>query len=75
MVDKIWDDGQRRRPEYFWSYHGGITGAHSAPGIYVMFPNGGPPFLNVGVFVSRPVIATDVSLVSSLAPTFPVMDS
>ena len=60
MIDKLWDDWQRRRPENFWSYHGGLTGAHSAPGIYVQFPNGGPPFINVGVSSPR-VIATDAS--------------
>jgi len=61
MVDKLWSDWQRRCPENFWSYHGGLTGAQ-APGIYVQFPNGGPPFINVGVFVSRRVIAADVPL-------------
>ncbi|KAF9645987.1 Di-copper centre-containing protein [Thelephora ganbajun] len=46
MVDKLWYDWQRRHPENFWSFHGGSIGAHSAPGIYAQFPNGGPPFLN-----------------------------
>jgi len=48
MVDKLWDDWQRRRPENFWSFHGGIIGSHSAPGIFNQFPNGAPPFLNLG---------------------------
>ena len=47
MVDKLWYDWQRRRPENFWPFQGGTVGAHSAPGIYVQFPNGGPPFLDV----------------------------
>jgi len=51
MVDKLWDDWQRVRPENFWSFHGGSIGAHSAPGIYAQFPNGGPPFLDLGVDV------------------------
>ena len=63
MVDKLWDDWQRRRPENFWSFHGGLTGAHSAPGIYAPFPNGGPPFINVRVFVSRLAISSDVCLI------------
>ena len=60
MVDKLWDEWQRRRPENFWAYQGGITGAHSAPGIYVQFPNGGPPFLNVRILNSPLKIAIDL---------------
>jgi len=48
MVDKLWSDWQHRHPENYWAFAGGITGAHSAPGIYDQFPNGGPPFLNLG---------------------------
>jgi len=59
MVDKLWYDWQNRRPENFWAFHGGSIGAHSAPGIYSQFPNGGPPFINVRIFVSRLVTVTD----------------
>ena len=62
MVDRLWDDWQRRRPENFWSYHGGTIGAHSAPGIYDQFPNGGPPFLNVRIPILCPVTVIDVFL-------------
>jgi len=51
MVDKLWDDWQRLRPENFWAFQGGLTGAHSAPGIYAQFPNGGPPFMNFGTHI------------------------
>lgn len=57
MVDKLWDDWQRLRPENFWSYQGGSVGAHSAPGIYVQYPNGGPPFLDVCILTPCSVIA------------------
>ena len=63
MVDKLWDDWQRRRPENFWSYHGGVIGSHSAPGIYDQFPNGGPPFINVRVVASRLAVPADVPLI------------
>jgi tyrosinase len=59
MVDKLWDDWQRRRPENFWSYQGGTIGAHSASGIYSQFPNGGPPFLDVRVLVLYMEISID----------------
>ena len=47
MVDKIWYDWQNAHPENFWSFFGGSVNAHSQPGLYVQFPNGGSPFLNV----------------------------
>jgi tyrosinase len=59
MVDKLWDDWQRRRPENFWAYQGGSVGAHSAPGIYDKFPNGAPPYLGVR-FLSHPLTVADL---------------
>ena len=48
MVDKLWDDWQRRRPENFWAFQGGSVSADSEhPELSEDFPNGGPPFLNV----------------------------
>ena len=64
MVDKLWHDWQRRRPENFWSFQGGTIGAHSAPGIYNQFPNGGPPFLDVRIPTLCLAIAIDLLLVS-----------
>lgn len=60
MVDKLWSDWQYRRPENFWAYHGGSIGAHSAPGIYDKFPNGGPPFLDVRFLSSHSVIVANL---------------
>ena len=44
MVDKLWYDWQNVNPVNFWSFTGGSVGV--SPGDPV-FPNGGPPFMNV----------------------------
>jgi len=78
MVDKLWDDWQRRRPENFWAFQGGSVGSLSVPGLYEQFPNGGPPFLNVRFLSPRPAIVADLfltlSLHFSLIRTFREMD-
>jgi len=67
----LWDDWQRRRPENFWAYQGGSVGGHSAPGIYIQFPNGGPPFLNVRILNLPLTIAIDVLFFSQLGSDVP----
>jgi len=65
MIDKIWFDWQNAHPENFWSFVGGSVGAHSQPGLYLQFPNGGPPFLNVseGLILGRSTlfVVTDLN--------------
>lgn len=48
MVDKIWSDWQNRYPENFWSFQGGSLQAISNVSEALEYPNGGPPWLNVG---------------------------
>ena len=70
MVDKIWYDWQNAHPENFWSFLGGSVGGHSAPGLYVEFPTGGPPFLNVSegsILNASPLIVADSTVPRSLA--------
>ena len=43
MVDKLWYDWQNANPVNFWSFAGGSVASPGDP----LFPNGGPPFMNV----------------------------
>jgi len=51
MVDKLWYDWQNVNPVNFWSFTGGSVGV--SPGDPV-FPNGGPPFMNVRSVLMNP---------------------
>jgi len=46
MIDKVWYDWQNRRPENFWSFHGGSVQAFESVTSYTEFPNGEAPYLN-----------------------------
>jgi len=65
MVDKLWYDWQNEHPDNFWSFVGGSVNAHSQPGLYLQYPNGGPPFLNVSqglILVALcPFVVTDLN--------------
>ena len=48
MVDRLWAQWQLAAPENTFSFTGGSVRARETYATYQTFPNGGPPFLNVG---------------------------
>jgi len=47
MVDKIWYDWQHKHPVNFWSFLGGAGPNMGSAGVFLSFPSGAPPFLNL----------------------------
>jgi hypothetical protein len=62
MVDKLWYDWQHKYPQNFWSYFGGANSVFGTKQ-YADYPNGTPPFLNVGSPVFLPVFLIAYSTV------------
>lgn len=47
MIDKIWFDWQNKLPMNKFAYEGGSVAELTNFTLSTIFPNGGPPFLNV----------------------------
>ena len=72
MIDRLWAQWQLMAPQNALSFTGGSVPARETYAIYQTFPNGGPPFLNVGETGPALLITHHSSYSSSLC--YPVMD-
>jgi len=58
MVDKLWYDWQNANRVNFWSFTGGSVAVDLTDPV---FPNGGPPFMNVCNLLISPYSANELS--------------
>ena len=65
MIDKLWNDWQHMHAANFWSYTGGLTALVKNFIADETYPNGAPPFLNVGPVLTS-VCAANNNSCSSL---------
>ena len=70
MIDKIWFDWQNKLPMNKFAYEGGSVAELTNFTLSTIFPNGGPPFLNVSA--SPPSQTAQFShVICSLSVLFP----